>query len=276
MECKLENITVHYESYGQGRPLILLPGWTMDARSQAHIMEPYLQARENWQRIYLDPPGHGSTPGADWITSLDQMLDILLACIDQIIPGQRFALHGYSLGAYLARGILYHRTAFVEGLSMLAPAVVTTDAKRERPSHTVLVEDPEVMASLSEEEREVMEIIVVRSQAMLDQIRAWPQPAEHEQSDYEFLQTIRENPDAYRCSFDVDALDQPFDKPALIISGRQDSAVGYADAWRLIDNYPRATFVVFDRAGHLMEEKEPLIGPLVNEWLDRVEEGFRD
>jgi hypothetical protein len=31
-------------------------------------------------------------------------------------------------------------------------------------------------------------------------------------------------------------------------------------------------YVVFDRAGHLLEEKEDLVSELANEWLDRVEE----
>ncbi len=274
MECQLENITVHYETYGEGRPLIMLPGWTMGARMHAHIMEPYLHKREGWRRIYIDPPGHGRTPDSDLITSLDQMLDVLLACIDKIIPGQRFALSGLSLGAYLARGVLYHRLTSVDGLCMLVPVIIPEDAHRDVPEHVVLVEDPGTMSSLSEEEGEIMESVVVRSQAVVDQIRAWPELSEQEQSDFEYLQAIREDPDRYSCSFDVDALDRPFDKPTLIVTGRQDSSVGYADAWRLLDVYPRATFVIFDRAGHFLEEKKSLLMPLVNEWLDRVEEGL--
>jgi hypothetical protein len=103
----------------------------------------------------------------------------------------------------LARGILYQRADFIDGLSMLAPAVVTRDADRDTPPLTVIVEDPGVMDSLSDDEREMMEIVVVRSK-----------------------------------------------------------------------NYPRATYIVFDRAGHLLEEKDPLIGFLLNEWLDRVEEAI--
>jgi pimeloyl-ACP methyl ester carboxylesterase len=276
MRCELESIIVYYEVHGQGRPLILLPGWTMEASANARMMEPYFQDRDGWQRIYIDPPGHGRTPGVDWVASLDEMLDILLACNDHIIPGQRFALCGLSLGAYLARGVLYHRADMVDGLAMIVPVITPTDAERDTPSLTVVVEEPGVMESLSDEEREMMGSVVVRSKRYLEELRAWPDVAAQEQSDYEFLQTIRENPDAYRCTFDIDALEEPFTKPALIITGRQDSAVGYADAWRLVDNYPRATFAVFDRAGHFMEEKEPLIGPLINEWLDRVEESLPD
>ena len=65
-----------------------------------------------------------------------------------------------------------------------------------------------------------------------------------------------------------------FTAPTLIITGRQDAAVGYRDGWELLEFYPRATYVAFDRAGHFMEEKGELIGVLVKEWLDRVEESI--
>ena len=55
--------------------------------------------------------------------------------------------------------------------------------------------------------------------------------------------------------------------------GRQDATVGYRDAWELIENYPRGTFAILDRAGHNLQiEQEGLFNALVNEWLDRVEE----
>jgi len=42
-----------------------------------------------------------------------------------------------------------------------------------------------------------------------------------------------------------------------------------------LDNHPRATFAVLDRAGHgLGAEQESLFRTLVSEWLDRVEYGL--
>jgi pimeloyl-ACP methyl ester carboxylesterase len=62
-----------------------------------------------------------------------------------------------------------------------------------------------------------------------------------------------------------------FQRPTLILTGRQDSSTGYADAWRLLDQYPRATFAVLDSAGHaLPHEQGSLLGALIEEWLDRV------
>ena len=88
MECVLENITIHYEAYGEGKSLIILPGWGLNARAMAHDMEPYFRQREGWKRIYIDPPGHGKTPGKDWITKQDQMLAIIIACIDKLTASQ--------------------------------------------------------------------------------------------------------------------------------------------------------------------------------------------
>ena len=64
-----------------------------------------------------------------------------------------------------------------------------------------------------------------------------------------------------------------FGKPTLVLTGRQDSHVGYKDGWRVLEKYPRATYAVLDRAGHALgvEQKE-LFQTLIQEWLDRVEE----
>ena len=74
-------------------------------------------------------------------------------------------------------------------------------------------------------------------------------------------------------SFDLEALTKPFEKPTLILTGRQDTHVGYRDGWSILEKYPRATFAVLDRAGHALRvEQVNLFEALVHEWLDRVEE----
>jgi pimeloyl-ACP methyl ester carboxylesterase len=77
----------------------------------------------------------------------------------------------------------------------------------------------------------------------------------------------------YTFSFDIDDLPQPFAGPSLIVAGRQDSECGYRDAWDIIENYPRGTYAVLDRSGHLVGvEQEAIVTALIGDWLDRVEE----
>jgi pimeloyl-ACP methyl ester carboxylesterase len=74
-------------------------------------------------------------------------------------------------------------------------------------------------------------------------------------------------------SVNVDALHEPFEKPTLIVMGRQDSYVGYRDSWAILEIYPHATFAILDRAGHFIgrpHEQRILFIALINEWLDRV------
>jgi len=271
MDCELKDITVHYELFGEGRPIIMLHGWSVDHRYMVSDMEPLFRQRDGWKRIYLDLPGHGRTPGKDWITNQDKILDVVLDFIDNVISGQRFVVVGSSLGAYLARGVVHHRSASIDGLLLTVPVIVQ-GAKRHVPSHVTLVADPALVSELEPDEAEVLQLGVVQSRKVVDYMRANLSSA-IKIGDQAFQAKIREHPENYEFSFDVDALPKPCPAPTLIVTGRQDSDVGYRDAWEILDNYPRGTFVVLDRSGHLLGvEQEDLFHALVGEWLDRVEE----
>ena len=272
MECPLENITVHYEVVGEGKPIIILPGWSLNTRLTAHEMEPCFHGRAGWKRIYIDPPGHGKTPAKDWITNQDHILEVVLACIDKLTAGQRFSLIGISLGAYLARGIRLYRAALIDGIAMIVPVILAEDEKRTVPPYKVLVEDTAVRADLTPAEADLFAMSVVQTRQWLDYQRSFPEVPETESGNPEFLSKIREQHEKYAFSFDVDHVPEAFTGPSLIIAGRQDAVVGYQDAWNILEKYPRATFVVLDRAGHMLEEKSSIVQLLISEWLDRVEE----
>lgn len=276
MECQLERIKVHYESYGSGRPILFLHSWSLDHRYDASAFEPIFENRGGWRRLYLDLPGHGATPGADWIRGQDDFLQIALDFVDALIPGQRFALSGTSAGALTARGIVYRRPNMVDGLILRIPLIVADDTKRQLPAPTVLVEDASFVSTLPPEDVELSAGILCQTPSFFSRSKEiWSKEIEpaQEAADFEFLNPIRQDPTRYGFTFDVDALPNPFDKPSLFICGRQDTSTGYRDAWDILDNYPRATLAILDRADHgIPVEQVDLFQALVNEWLDRVEE----
>jgi pimeloyl-ACP methyl ester carboxylesterase len=273
MECRLENIAVHYEQFGEGRAVVLLHGWPIDHRHMVKDFEPLFEQRDGWKRIYPDMPGMGKTPGANWITNLDQMLDVLLEFLDAVIPGERFAVGGTSYGGYLAQGLIYRRSDEIDGACFMTPYMGVSQENSNLPTHVTLVEDESVLSELQAGEAEFFRgFAVVQSRELLESIRTDVVPA-FEIADHEFLAKIEEH---VQFSFDVHLLPKPFVKPVLFLLGRQDSVVGYADIWNVLDSYPRASYVVLDRAGHGMGvEQKGLFLALTQEWLDRVEESTR-
>jgi pimeloyl-ACP methyl ester carboxylesterase len=264
MKCDLEDISIFYETYGAGRPMVMLPGQPSDHRVMERFMEPLFTQRDGWLRLYPDLPGTGRTPGLDRLATQDQMLSAVLEFIDTVIPGQRFVVAGLSYGGYLARGVVYHRAASIDGVLLCAPQVTAPPAQAHLPPRNTLVEDP----ALADEIGPVANLIVVQSHTVVEAVR--DVLAQVQIADHTFLARLEA---AGPFSFDVDTLPSPFGGPTLILTARQDNLCGYRDAWDLLDNYPRATFAVLDRAGHFVNiEQDVLCQALMREWLDRVEE----
>lgn len=164
----------------------------------------------------------------------------------------------------MAQGVIYHRSASIDGVMLCAPQVKADPAQAHLPPGTTIVADPTLAAELGS----VADLLVVQSprvvEAMHDVL------AEVQIADHPFNDRLEASNSA---SFEGDTLPTPFGGPTLIITARQDQVVGYRAAWDLLDNYPRATFAVLDRAGHfVLIEQDVLCHALIREWLDRVEE----
>jgi len=255
---------------GEGRPLIMLHGMPTDHRSMKADMEPVFEQRPGWQRIYPDLPGMGKTPGSSAITSEDHLLDVVIQFVDRLIPGLRYSVAGLSYGGYLARGLVYRQGARIDGVLMTVPAVIMDEARRDLPTLIVIERDEELMAEIEPALRQAMEPMVVAQSRRV--VEGWQRdilPA-ISMADHEFLKQIRQ---IEQFSFEADLGHVVFERPTLILTGRQDNVCGYRQAWDLLDQFPRATFAVLDRAGHFLTiEQEGLFRALVSEWLDRVEE----
>jgi pimeloyl-ACP methyl ester carboxylesterase len=269
---RIRDLEVYCEIVGEGKPIVMVHGMGVDHRTMKGCMEPVFQnRRDKWQRIYFDLPGMGRTKGVDWITSSDDMLRFVLAFIDEIRPHEPFLVVGESYGGYLARGVIRERPKDVDGMLLICPLVVADDEQRDVPPCSVLIRDSALPESLDLEERHFLDLFLVNQN-----VENWERfrdemLAGFEGGDKAFQARIRGNMKSYAFTFDVDKLPAPFEKPSLIFTGRQDCLVGYQDAWKLMNNYPRSGFVVLDMAGHgLQIEQAVLFYALVNEWLDRV------
>ncbi len=271
MECVINGLVVHHECIGEGIPVLMIPGYQVDHRIMAACMEPVFREAPGFRRVYIDLPGMGRTKRAEWIVNADSMLEFLLEFIEKVIPGERLLVAGESYGGYLARGLHKRLGSRVAGLLLICPVIRPALEDRTLPERVALTVDASLLAQLSPEDAQsAAESLVLQTepvwQRFRDEVLAGIAVA-----DQAYLKAYRES--GYAFSFDVDALEKPCPCPTLFIMGRQDSVVGYRDAWPILENFPRATLAVLDRAGHSLQiEQVELFHALVREWLERSSE----
>ncbi|MFS1512084.1 alpha/beta fold hydrolase [Chengkuizengella sp. SCS-71B] len=274
MKCHLNNISVHYEVYGTGKPIIMLHGYSLDSQVMKGCMEPIFKDHTNeYQRIYLDFPGMGRSEAKDWIKNSDQMLEIVLEFIDEVIPNQNFLIIGESYGGYISRGVLKKRTTMIDGMLLICPMIIPDKDRRDLPEHRVIYKNEKFLEKfkMDKDLEEFQTLAVVQDTYYFERFKNEILSGAY-LANAQFIERLKN--EGYGFSFEVDQLPEPYEKPVLFLLGKQDSFTGYRDAFGLMENYTRGSFVVLDRAGHgLQIEQSKLFNSLVEEWLIRVNEG---
>lgn len=256
----------HIVRRGRGMPLIGLHGNGVDHRLLLPLDGCFVVAE--WERLYLDLPGFGRTPPLPDPGGLPELADWLVDQVAQLVGERRFAVLASSLGGLLARHLLAEFGTQVAGLALVAPVVFPDPAERALPDRTVIERDEALLAHLDSGEREQFTTIAARQTA-----DSW-----HAFRDHALPGIRTAHPEAMARLSQRYFLDPApgsaalFDRPTLIITGKQDHIVGHADQLVLLDHFTAATYVALDGAGHNVHLEQPAIaGQLVRDWASRVE-----
>jgi pimeloyl-ACP methyl ester carboxylesterase len=278
-----------HKSFGSddGIPILFVHGWQLSNVYDIADFEPIFANTESaslvpgYRRIYIDLPGMGATPADGSIVDLQSMYDQVAIFIEQQISPSKFLLVGTSCGGYFARALATQFGEQILGVFLKVPMMEPDDLRRDRNAFKAIVEDEAaVRLAVSEEQSSSLGAILVQTPAYIRSLLAkmtisvWPAEM---LAKSDVLDPIRNDPRKYS----LNLLREPgqekgFEKPSLIVTGRHDNVVGYRDVLRLLELYPRATFVVLDRGVHLLPVDEgDLVQSLVLDWLRRVEEFSR-
>lgn len=260
---------LHHIIHGQGHPLLILHGITLDHRYMEAVLEPVFETLTGWQRVYVDLPGHGLSPPRDSIASQDDLLRAILDFADATFGDRCFGVIGLSRGSYLARGILHERPGRISGAALLLPGGNPGSDPARLPSHHTVAPEPALRRHLTPDEHWAFDnIMVVQRRDIIDARRRIIAPA---QAAFDAGQEARVSA-AFKLSFEHRADLPPFEGPSLVVAGRQDSISGYLDAMDLLAEFPRATLAVLDAAGHALALERPdMLGALMRDWLMRLQ-----
>jgi pimeloyl-ACP methyl ester carboxylesterase len=257
---------MHLIERGAGLPALAIHGWTPDHRLMLGCLEPLFAARPGYRRLYPDLPGMGRSPAPESIASSDDVLDALDALVEAHIGADPFLLIGESYGGYLARALTRRRPGQVLGLALICPIGTAVEhAERTVPPHRTLRLDPAVGTP----DGDFLEMAVVATPQTLLRYREDVEPG-LAAADLDAMARIRKR----WVLTDGPESGAPYERPTLILTGRQDATVGYEDQFALLPHYPRATYAALDVAGHNLQFEQPaLFEALMSDWLDRVAEG---
>jgi pimeloyl-ACP methyl ester carboxylesterase len=266
--AEIQGIPIAWEERGEGTPILLIHGWSADRHYMLADLEPICEDHPGWHRFYLDLPGHGATAAPGWLSTQDQMLSIVLDFIDAVLPDERFAVAGNSYGGNLTLAMVRSIPERLLGAGLLVPWVPEHDGTSDAPPPVTLRADPSVFGDLAPDEGWIPDALVVHERRMLEEIRAYDMPA-YRVADWTFLDRLEAN---QLFTGDARRPGPAFERPSLILTGRQDSTVGYRGAWGLVDEFPRATYAVVDLAGHHLGriERPAPFAALVGDWLERM------
>ena len=271
MIYEFKDLKLHYKVEGEGVPIVMLHGRPTDHHAMVGAFEPIFAGKIGWQRIYVDLPGMGATTGGSWIKGNEEIIEVLINFIDAILGERQFALAGFSYGGYLTRGLLHLRAAQTVGALLLVPAMEAAE-KRITPTQatyfggeTALFDRyPQPFADQFKQITMVHEAPVIeRMGEILQGLQA---------ADHEFNSRISEN---YTLPYALEHSPADYERPMLILTGKQDIVTGFDSANEWHKQFPRATFVALDRAGHGLHMEQPaLFNALVDDWLNRMAESM--
>lgn len=264
----------HVVRRGSGTPIVVVHGNGVDHRLLLPLDASLAglgggQGRGvGFERAYVDLPGFGQTPALDGRGGLPDIAEWLDAAVGELVGDRSFALVGNSLGGLLALAIAARRADRCLGLALLAPVVEPAHRLRELPPRTVIAEDPDLLSSLQPDEAaSYADMAVVHSPANWLAFRDAALPGIRAAEALAMTRLARR----YALERDPREALGGFPGQVLVVAGRQDHVVGFADQRRLADGLPHATYAALDRAGHNVHLDRPAaVGALVRDWASTL------
>ncbi len=253
---------IDYEIIGTGMPVLIIHGWGISKITMKGAFEPVFTKLDGYKRFYIDLPGMGDSERGD-IKNSDDMLEILHDFAVNVIK-EPFMIVGQSYGGLLARGFVNKYPELIKKIILLVPCIIPGVKQGRVEPHTVVERDDELLASLTEEERDSFTLMnVVLTRDVWERYKKYLIPA-LDSADWDFLNNVLEG----SFSFDPDDLKEPCMLPCLIIAAKQDTEVGYKDQFDLMEKYTNATYCAIERAGHNLQiEQHEIFESLVTNWL---------
>ena len=129
MFIEVEGTNIHYESKGEGMPILIFHGHGVDYRLMSGPIEKCFEKEDAYQRIYFDLPGMGESKLNDSIKSWEDLKRLFLKVIKELIGDRKCLMMGESFGGYFVRSLVSAIPEQVEGVGFVCPWIPDIEQK---------------------------------------------------------------------------------------------------------------------------------------------------
>jgi pimeloyl-[acyl-carrier protein] methyl ester esterase len=250
---------IHTETYGQGKPIVMIHGWGM----HTGIWRPFAETLAGHYRVTcIDLPGHGRS---EKIPAFD--LEHIGPALLETVSDEPACWLGWSLGATVALDIASRCPERVNRLILLAgnPRFIRTPDAAESPDHWPGI-SPRVLHAFSSQLTEDAQQTLLRFLAL--QVHGLPDAKT-------LIKTLKDAifecgpPDDAALSQGIDILKEAdlrpalaaFERPVAAILGGRDTLIPHAVAEHMQRLKPDLQLHLLEKAGHVpfLSHREPLI-----------------
>lgn len=129
-----DDVKIYYEAYGEGKPLYVLHGGGVGGPYEMGQMIDSLRSLGHFRVFVISTRGHGRSGLGHHRMSLEQRATDMSSVIQQLTPGQKVTLVGFSDGAYTSMSLAVHHPELVErivaiGAGTLKAGYMASEAK---------------------------------------------------------------------------------------------------------------------------------------------------
>ncbi|WP_415972218.1 alpha/beta fold hydrolase [Rhodococcus sp. 077-4] len=267
-------MTLFTHIQGVGTPVLLLHGFTIDHRMMLPLDRNFTE--QKWERHYVDLPGSGRSPRLNSMSS-EGVVETVSNYIDTHFRDEDFALVGVSYGGFIARALHVRYGSRVLGSLLIAPAVKSAGNRTVNPDIPA-VERDNFEFDVDEADRVFLDSFKAISPRHTH--ASWSAYHHHVVPGYQAHD--REAAQELLLNYNLEPLPEESLTSRLgginvLITGKQDSVVGWRDQLELLDYYDRQTYVAVDGAGHNVHLDQPLlVDGLIAMWLSELSRAGSD
>lgn len=250
-KIQVNDISMYYESYGQGEPIILISGFSADHLQWGLVIE---HLSPHYQVIIVDNRGAGQTDVPEGSYSIEQMAqDIADLCNKLNIEKAHFV--GNSMGGYIVQMLAYRHVSLVKSvvISNSSLGVYTC-------FHTYLDAQLAFLKS-----KAPLEAILKASCAWVFSPHFLSQPYQLEgliqlglNNPYPFTIKGFEGQYAALNTFNSQEWARGIKVPTLVIAGEHDLVLPHYLAEEIHAQIPHSVYCCFKRCGHLPHVEYPV------------------